>query len=350
MIKKYLFLSIFSFLSFYSFSSNYFRIDLSESKTKQVKIINYSLQDQLIERVFQYKDIGVSCYEQKIIAMDSFKINKEIGSSLCQSFLIPKKIEFLEASLLNDENNVFIDFSLDDEKIEVKIGNFFEVELKGYSFIFVNSHTSPYAIMGTAEEIENGEYDLENFYCEAGDVMVDIGAHIGMTSILYAKMYPQLKIYAFEPDPGNYIALLRNIKMNNISNIIPINKAVTCDGEPLSFSIYPFWSACGCSDKLSNSSNKTKHYLVESIKLEDIFKQFNIEKCRFLKIDCEGSEYEILYNTPKEIFEKIEYLAGEFHINDILEKHGHSSQALLDYCLMQNKNIKHNIKQVRCVL
>lgn len=52
---------------------------------------------------------------------------------------------------------------------------------------------------------------------------------------------------------------------------------------------------------------------VESITINDIIKNNNIDKIKLLKIDCEGSEYEILNNADKNILNKVEYLFGEFH-------------------------------------
>ncbi len=42
-------------------------------------------------------------------------------------------------------------------------------------------------------------------------------------------------------------------------------------------------------------------------------KNNNIDKIKLLKIDCEGSEYEILNNVNRSILNKVEYLFGEFH-------------------------------------
>src|SRR4030095_15337322 len=44
-----------------------------------------------------------------------------------------------------------------------------------------------------------------------GDILVDIGAHVGVMSIYLAKKYPFIRIYALEPDPVNYACLIRNL-------------------------------------------------------------------------------------------------------------------------------------------
>ena len=49
------------------------------------------------------------------------------------------------------------------------------------------------------------------------------------------------------------------------------------------------------------------------ITLAQIIDQFELEKIDFLKIDCEGSEYDILYNLESSIYAKIKVISLEFH-------------------------------------
>ena len=47
-----------------------------------------------------------------------------------------------------------------------------------------------------------------------GDVMLDIGAHVGLISILMAKQFPGLEVFLFEPIPDTYRHLVANILSN----------------------------------------------------------------------------------------------------------------------------------------
>jgi len=87
---------------------------------------------------------------------------------------------------------------------------------KGNLFRFFDYPDTSSAANIISGEIRSGAYTIEDFDGKPGDVMVDIGAHVGMASILYAKLHPQMTIYAFEPMPSNYQCLLKNIKMNNV--------------------------------------------------------------------------------------------------------------------------------------
>ena len=235
------------------------------------------------------------------------------------------------------------------------IGSTYEFIVKGEKLEFIDAHPASRAIeICMKNEILRGDYDFKDFSCESGDVMIDIGAHIGMASIYYAKQYPQLKIYAFEPIPENSETIFKNLKLNNVKNVSVIEKAVTHDGQMVQMEMPDASTMGGVKVDLASPSDNQKikrtAFSVESTTLEDIFKKYNIEKCKILKIDCEGSEYEILLNTPKEIFQKIEYLAGEFHINKYLESKGYSIKGLVEHCKKMNPAMKIHITPVRADL
>lgn len=52
------------------------------------------------------------------------------------------------------------------------------------------------------------------------DVFFDVGANIGIYSLYAASLFPEMIIYAFEPMPVNYDALLENKNLNNFQKII----------------------------------------------------------------------------------------------------------------------------------
>ncbi|TXJ56789.1 FkbM family methyltransferase [Brachyspira aalborgi] len=169
-----------------------------------------------------------------------------------------------------------------------------------------------------AHELNNNEYDF-NIDFKEGDIVIDIEANVGMVSILLAKKFPFLKIYSFEPLKENYDNFIKNIELNNIPKevITAENKAVTKDGRLITMSINSAnKGGSSTTDVISINSIMTKeNSQVESITLEEIFKKYNINKLKLLKIDCEGSEYEILYNADTNLLKNIENLRGEFHEN-----------------------------------
>lgn len=207
------------------------------------------------------------------------------------------------------------------------------IDFKFYDFIF------SMAVNCICNEIDDYNFDSINF--KDGDVVIDIGGNIGMVSIYLAKKYPFLKIYAFEPVKQNYENFLKNIELNNINkDIIKVfNLAITKDRRDVILTS-PFNNS-GASNIYNNFRGSGNIILnndisIKSITFDDIFSNNNISKCKLLKIDCEGAEYEILYSANVENLKNCEYMRAEFH-----KFYGENSKRedLYNYCSKYIKNI-----------
>jgi len=163
---------------------------------------------------------------------------------------------------------------------------------------------------GTTDRNIVSEVLISNVYnlgaLQKGDIVVDIGAHIGTFSIAAAKVAK--KVYAFEPSKENFTMLKENIAANKTDNIIAFHVAVSGTTGSRELFLHP-------NDPCMHSlyfKSETKSE-VSTISIEDIFKQNNIDHIDYLKLDCEGAEYEILFNCPKEILKKIYHIGAECH-------------------------------------
>lgn len=170
-------------------------------------------------------------------------------------------------------------------------------------------------------------YQPDDITWHPGDTMIDIGAHVGMVSIYTALQHPEINILAYEPVPETYEYLLRNIKANNATNITPHNLAVTGDGQPVRIAVN-LQSNSGGSSAYVTTEPET--ILAQSTTLNRILQHHNIERCRLLKLDAEGAEYDILTAAP---INRIDYLRGEFHINEFLATLGHEPQKVLEHLI-----------------
>jgi hypothetical protein len=52
---------------------------------------------------------------------------------------------------------------------------------------------------------------------------------------------------------------------------------------------------------------------VDAVSLADFMDEHAVDRVHFLKMDCEGSEYEILEGLSADHFSRIDHLAVEFH-------------------------------------
>lgn len=216
------------------------------------------------------------------------------------------------------------------------------IDFKFYDFIFST------AVNCICNEIDDYNFDSIDF--KDGDVVIDIGGNIGMVSIYLAKKYPFLKIYAFEPVKQNYENFLKNIELNNINkDIIKVfNLAITKDRRDVILTS-PFNNS-GASNIYNNfrgSGNiiSNNDISIKSITFDDIFSNNNISKCKLLKIDCEGAEYEILYSANVENLKNCEYMRAEFHGKKYKQKdlYNHCNKFIKNIDVMYNSDDNINI-------
>ena len=175
-------------------------------------------------------------------------------------------------------------------------------------------------------------YGLEQIPFKPGDTVVDIGANIGMISIYLALKHPDIIVYAVEPVPQNYDNLVENISLNGVENVHVHGCAITGDGRDLPMIAHLESNSGGATGFLSDMQlDGHIRFNARSRTLDTFFKLLDIDSCKLLKIDCEGAEYEILLNSS-EALQKIEYLSGEFHVNEHLTSMGYSPSALVTHC------------------
>jgi FkbM family methyltransferase len=167
------------------------------------------------------------------------------------------------------------------------------------------------------------QYRVDEVPWRAGDVMVDIGAHVGMVSIYVAKRHPEVTVYAYEPEPSNYRNLLANIEANGTTNVIAHPYAISAKNEWLDLVRSPETNSGGASACVSHDNGEVLG--VPAISLAQVLEDHRIDRVRLLKIDCEGMEYEILEDAP---LDRVDYFVGEFHRNQRLVDEGHDLDAL----------------------
>ncbi len=174
---------------------------------------------------------------------------------------------------------------------------------------------------GKKIKLRNNSTDIHTFtniwiieeYSQIGnkkkEIIIDIGAHIGLFSIYALKCDPK-EIIAFEPIKENYDLLKENVLLNKIENIKCYNVAVS--DEKLEVEIY-FNQDFAAHSLIKKEGHSRK---VKSMSLKNIFDKNEISECDILKLDCEGSEYTIFETLPDIYYNKIKKIIMEYHIFD----------------------------------
>lgn len=141
--------------------------------------------------------------------------------------------------------------------------------------------------------------------------IIDIGANTGTFTLFAAWRARNAQIHSVEPEPGNLKILEANVHQNNLQNRVHIHPvAMGAKEEALTLHINHQSSGGHSLHKYTNDS----HGISVPVKpLMTILDQLNGATCDFLKMDCEGAEYDILYTLPEETFARLPFMAVEFH-------------------------------------
>lgn len=119
-----------------------------------------------------------------------------------------------------------------------------------------------------------------------GMTVVDVGAHIGYFTRLFAKYTgPTGRVYAFEPDPTNFAFLKKNTKHLNNVNIFQL--ALADRSGMIDFFHSELKS--GCHSTIPSPLRQTK-LSVPVCTLDELVKKEKINRVDIIKMDIEGGE------------------------------------------------------------
>ncbi|MEO7444377.1 MAG: FkbM family methyltransferase [Ferruginibacter sp.] len=148
-------------------------------------------------------------------------------------------------------------------------------------------------------------------------VVIDIGANAGFFDLLLLSKVPGARIYAYEPIEANTTFFEAVIKSNpGLEENIDLHRMAVTGTEKDQIDLF----AADTEDSQVVASvfegfNKENlsRTTVPAITLEKIIHKHNLERIDILKMDCEGSEYDIIYNSPPEVIKMARHLAIEIH-------------------------------------
>ncbi|MEM7334506.1 MAG: FkbM family methyltransferase [Chloroflexota bacterium] len=142
--------------------------------------------------------------------------------------------------------------------------------------------------------------------------VVDIGAGLGDFSIFAAHNHAQNRIIGLEPFPESFELLKQNLSLNKIHHVTAVPIAIGKENgvTQLATTGAAVQHTTSLEDDAQASSPLIK---VNTITLETLFDEYAIAQCDFLKLDCEGGEFDILFNCSDETLQKIKYICMEYH-------------------------------------
>jgi FkbM family methyltransferase len=174
-------------------------------------------------------------------------------------------------------------------------------------------------------------------------IFLDVGANIGYYSMLFSRLAPEGKVYAFEPT-STFDMLLQNLDFNHASNVIPYKMAV---GKSTGIKTDKFFRIWGQEAETLECPFTTIDQFVE---------ENNITKIDAIKIDVDSYDFEVLQGAINTIKRFNPFVMVEIN-NKTLNKRGISTREVYEWlykknggyrttCIFDEENhlFKHNIQ------
>lgn len=169
--------------------------------------------------------------------------------------------------------------------------------------------------MGLTSIYRNKMYEsICGFEPDLGNMVVDVGAHLGIYTLKVASQVGTSgKIIAIEPNKPNFSLLTQNIKLNNLSNVVPLNVALA--NEKRKMRLYTHKDSRAHSIRVRGELGFDE---VEALPLDDLLSDLGISKVDLLKINAEGAELMIL-DGAKDSLDGISRIVVTTHSNELYE-------------------------------
>ena len=202
-----------------------------------------------------------------------------------------------------------------------------------------------------------------------GDIILDVGANIGLFGVRAVRAFPDVKVYALEPVPDIFKVLKANAEEHGPGRFIPLNAGAGAARSQARFTYFPRSPALSTSDPevwdeqpgefteavigQTRAAGKAiwyarllprflagfvarhlrsggKEVIADILTLSDIIEEHAIERIDLLKIDCEGAELAALQGLRAEHWPRIRRVVVEVHDRDgrlaqvqsLLRRHG----------------------------
>jgi FkbM family methyltransferase len=149
-----------------------------------------------------------------------------------------------------------------------------------------------------SDVLGDNEYELEQLRLPDNATVVDLGGNIGTFAMEIHRMFPSARIISYEPHPGNCYMFRINAPFATL-----MQKAASGETGTVHLEDNDNYVGLRLTEKGGIE--------VRAQSLDDILK--DIETVDLLKIDIEGSEFDVLDNTSPATFDKVQTILMEVH-------------------------------------
>ena len=170
-------------------------------------------------------------------------------------------------------------------------------------------------------------------------LIFDIGANVGYFSLATFMKFPKSVVHSFEPHPFNFKFMQEQANRYGSYSWVLHKKAVGNKNGKIKLNTVSTASYTSMAT-IFDSTEERETFWAESIDLDSFIRE-NIERnIDFMKIDCEGAEYDIVYNLSEETFAKIDSLCIETHLGPEAGQDIHSLNTRINQAGFETKTLE----------
>ena len=137
--------------------------------------------------------------------------------------------------------------------------------------------------------------DQKHLMCDIDDIIIfDVGSHIGDTIKKYKSVFPESKIFAFEPTETSYEKLLNQFGNDNSINVSLLGLSNKAEKKTFYLSESNNLNSFKKPNERAWGFEKKETTMVETNTLDNICSINNIKHIDILKLDVQGSEIDVL--------------------------------------------------------
>lgn len=168
--------------------------------------------------------------------------------------------------------------------------------------------------------------------------VIDIGANNGLFALYCTYKNPHAQIHCCEPVPACAEHIRQMSITNNLHNIHVHQLAVSDKEWTQNLYLGDQTVAASLYEGIASGHNAIT---IKTDTLENIIHRNNLGKVDFLKVDCEGGEYDIFYSTSVDTLNRCAYMAIEYHDIDE-EKNGRKLYEYIKDILGETRNVRYH--------
>ena len=165
---------------------------------------------------------------------------------------------------------------------------------------------------------------LEEIYLEKlydgdyrGSFVIDVGGYIGETALFFAQRGAR-RVFCVEPSPDNLRLLEQNISQSSFKDKTVVIRAAILDKDGIvefymDNQSHHSYHVANSHEFMKIQTRDASTCNVQAMSFRSLLEYTGLEEVDVVKLDCEGSEYDILLGTPDSVLKRVRKYIIEYH-------------------------------------